>query len=656
MRSQQQQYGLAGTKKSVRGYVLPFVIFMLFAAVMGLWVATQHMAYTVRWNSALGANLLTIDGIKIYAPWKIFIWRNYASQIMVENSTRAGIVSFAVPMIACLLILLQRTKKPGAISDLHGSARWATLEEIRAMSLMDGVGVFIGGFLEKSKNMIHYLRHNGPEHIMGFAPTRSGKGVGPILMTLLSWLGSLVCIDIKGENWALTSAFRKYILGQKVFRFDPADASGKGARYNPLCEIRLDSLKALSDIQNMATAIVDPDGKGLEDYWAKAGFAFTAGALAHVAVTVRASQDRIANLNDLAMCMANEDGDITDFLDAMIETDHAALIKNLFPAMPDEHGCDLHRFISSSGQEMKNKSDNERSGVLGTAVSNLSLYRDSVVTMNISESDFTVDDLMMQEQASSLYLVVAPTNIERMKPLMRLIVALIMDRRTEKMDFADGRAIAGYKHRLLMLLDEFPALGRLQVIEKSIAFCAGYGIKLMLIVQDIVQLNAKYGKDNALMGNCHIRFAYAPNTIETANYLSEMTGKTTVIQDKASISGGFGTKKSTSKSVQETARALLTPDECMRLPGLKKNSKGEATEPGDLLLFIAGQRPIYGKQLLYFKDKVFLDRAKMDAPEYSDSFYRVREHESSQKYEQNRKTAPVVPPQAAAKFENFLEE
>lgn len=655
MRSQQQQYGLAGTKKSVRGYVLPFVIFMLFAAVMGLWVATQHMAYTVRWNSALGANLLTIDGIKIYAPWKIFIWRNYASQIMVENSTRAGIVSFAVPMIACLLILLQRTKKPGAISDLHGSARWATLEEIRNMGLMNGMGVFIGGFLEKSKNMIHYLRHNGPEHILGFAPTRSGKGVGPILMTLLSWLHSMVVFDIKGENWALTSAFRKYILGQKVFRFDPADPSDNGAHYNPFIEIRLASPKAIPDIQNIATILVDPEGKGLNDYWSEAAFAFMSGALAHVVVTSQANGRR-ASLNDLALAMANEDGDISELFESMIETDHAAIIKQLYPEMPDHHGHSIHQFISSSGREMLNKSDNERSGVIGSTVSKLSLYRDPVVALNTADSDFTIDDLMTQEQAASLYLVVSPADQGRMTPLMRLIVSLIISRRTEKMDFADGRSVAGYKHKLLMLLDEFTALGRLQVIEKSIAFCAGYGITLMIIVQDLVQLNAVYGKDNALMGNCHIRFAYAPNTIETANYLSEMTGKTTVIQDKASISGGFGTKKSTSKSVQETARALLTPDECMRLPGLKKNSKGEATEPGDLLLFIAGQRPIYGKQLLYFKDKVFLDRAKMAAPEYSDSFYRVREHESSQKYEQNRKTAPVVPPQASVKFENFLEE
>lgn len=640
-----KQYGLAEQKKKSRkltGLLICVGLMALLASV----AATQFIAHAAGYGPALGRPLGVLDGITFYAPWSVYKWLPLLAPDLKINALKVLFITFIAPFAAFFLLSLK--KKPKGIADLHGSARWATLDEIREMGLLEGVGVYIGGFFEKSKKMIHYLCHNGPEHIMGFAPTRSGKGVGPILMTLLSWCGSLLCLDIKGENWALSSGFRKFVLGQKTLRFDPADASCKGARFNPLREIRLDTYKAIPDIQNIAQQLIDPDGKGLENYWAEAGFAFMAGALAHVMV-VRAGQGRSATLPDLAYALASEDGDISEFLDAMIETDHAAIIRGLYPDMPEQHGVDLHQFAASAGRDMKNKSDNERSGVLGTTISKLPLYRDPVVAQNISESDFSIDELMNGERPVSLYLVVSPADQARMKPLMRLIVSLIMSRRTEKMDFKDGRSVAGYKHRLLMLLDEFTSLGRLSSIEHAISYCAGYGIKLMIIIQDIVQLNEKYGKDNALMGNCHIRFAYAPNTIETAKLLSDLTGKTTILQNKESVSGSGG-KQSKSKSLQETARPLLTPDETMRLPGLQKASDGSVTAPGDMLIFVAGQNPIYGKQILYFKDPVFSERAKIAPPEFSDR--------------NDRQAGQETEPQAAAlaarhiqhgTFEDFLQ-
>ena len=608
-----KQYGLAEKKKK-SGQLVWIMLGVVLTALLASAAATQFIASATGYSAALGKSLGVLDGITIYAPWAVYKWLPHLAPALKENALKVLFITFIAPFAAGFVLSMK--KKQRGIADLHGSARWATLEEIKDMGLLDGAGVYIGGFFEKSKKMIHYLCHNGPEHILGFAPTRSGKGVGPILMTLLSWLGSLVCLDIKGENWALSSGFRKFVLRQKTLRFDPADASGKGARFNPLQEIRLDSYKAIPDIQNIAQTLIDPDGKGLENYWAEAGFAFMAGAIAHV-MTIQAGQGRCATLPELAYALASEDGDISEFLDAMIETDHAEIIQRLYPDMPEQHGRDIHQFAASAGRDMKNKSDNERSGVLGTTISKLPLYRDPVVGMNISESDFTIDELMNGERPVSLYLVVSPADQARMQPLMCLIVSLIMSRRTEKMDFKDGRSVAGYKHRLLMLLDEFTSLGKLNAIEHAISYCAGYGIKLMLIVQDIPQLIAKYGKDNALMGNCHIRFAYAPNTIETAKLLSDLTGKTTILQDKESVNGSGG-KKNKSKSLQETARPLLTPDETMRLPGLVKSSKGEVTAPGDMLIFVAGQNPIYGKQILYFKDPVFSERAKIAPPEFSD--------------------------------------
>ena len=160
------------------------------------------------------------------------------------------------------------------------------------------------------------------------------------------------------------------------------------------------------------------------------------------------------------------------------------------------------------------------------------------------------------------------------------------------------------------------------------------------------------------MANCHVRIAYAPNTIETAKTLSDMTGKTTVVEEKVSLSGSrSGHMKNASVNMTETARPLLTPDECMRLPGPEKDSQGKVIKPGDMLIFTAGQSPIYGRQILYFFDPVFSSRAKMPVPGLnalyqsgiSDSLYQPRPKEwyaalpsASAKVEESTEAAPAA--------------
>ena len=226
---------------------------------------------------------------------------------------------------------------------------------------------------------------------------------------------------------------------------------------------------------------------------------------------------------------------------------------------------------------------------------------------------------MNRETPLDLYLVVPPSGIDRVRPLMRLIVDLIIRRVCSDMRFENGTSVAGYKHRLLLMLDEFTSLGKLPIMEKAIAYIAGYGGKMYIIVQDTKQLNAVYGKENALMANCHVRIAYAPNDPETADLLSKMTGKTTVVEEKSSISISKGSR-SRSINVSETERALLTPDECMRLPGAKKDAQGKVTEPGHMLIFTAGQPCIYGMQILYFKDPTFSKRSNVSAPGVSSAY------------------------------------
>jgi type IV secretion system protein VirD4 len=605
------KYGLGARKKSwaLWGYAL----FFLGVVLCSLSVVTQATAQAALYHPALGKPFYRL----YYWPWQVLVWWYTlpSSHPYISPQIVKGQMTFVLPQVAVIGFWLLFVVKPRGKDDLHGSARWAGEKDVKAAGLFDGKGVYVGAF--DCAGQRRYLRHNGPEHLMAFAPTRSGKGVGLVLPTLLSWPESTIVLDIKGENWALTSGWRKK-EGQNVFKFDPTDISGTSARFNPLEEIRIDGPRAIPDTQNVANMIVDSRGKGLKDYWNKAAFSFLGGALLHCLVMTRQRHGRCATLHDLSLMMADPDCYMSQLFDEMIETDHVAILQGLF-SMNEEDAVAIREFVQSAAREMQNKAANELSGVVSTAVSNLALYRDPVVAKATAHSDFSIHDLMFHEKPVSLYLVVRPSDIDRLQPLIRLIINTILRKLTEDMQFADGRSVAGYKHRLLLMLDEFTSLGRLEIFERALAFMAGYGIKSYIIVQDLAQLQAAYGKEESIMSNCHLRMAFAPNKLETAKVLSGMTGQTTVVHKRTSISGNrAGHLGRANVSIQETARPLLTPDECMRLPGAIKDSRGRIKGAGDMLIFPAGFPPILGKQILYFQDPTFGKRARISAPEGSD--------------------------------------
>jgi type IV secretion system protein VirD4 len=167
-----------------------------------------------------------------------------------------------------------------------------------------------------------------------------------------------------------------------------------------------------------------------------------------------------------------------------------------------------------------------------------------------------------------------------------------------------------------MMLDEFPSYGKLEVFQEALAYIAGYGIKAYLICQDIAQLWGAYGRDESILSNCHIRVAYAPNKIETAEWLSKMAGTTTIVKEDITASGArhSAVLANVSKTYHQIARPLMTADEVMRLRAPVKDAAGGITEPGDMLIFAAGHAPILGTQSLYFRDPVFAARARLPAP------------------------------------------
>jgi type IV secretion system protein VirD4 len=251
-------------------------IVIVFAIVLAtMWAATQWVAWKLGYQPQLGHPWFElISGVPIYFPPAFFWWwyayDAYAPQVFVEGAyvaSSGGLISIAVAV--AMSVWRAREAKTAAT---YGSARWATLTEIRAAGLTAPDGVVLGRLARD------YLRHDGPEHVLCFAPTRSGKGVGLVVPTLLTWPGSCIVHDIKGENWNLTSGFRA--RHGRVLLFDPTNA--KSAAYNPLLEVRRGEWE-VRDVQNVADVLVDPEGS-LErrNHWEKTSHALLVGAILHV--------------------------------------------------------------------------------------------------------------------------------------------------------------------------------------------------------------------------------------------------------------------------------------------------------------------------------------------------------------------------------------
>jgi len=251
------------------------VILAVLSVLAGFVSSTQYLAHILQYQTLLGTNL---NGI--YEPFAIVRWSykwHAHMPTIFDKAYGLGVFIAACGLFATAITKFMLLNSSKANSSLHGSAKFATEQDIKAelelipstanIKQKTGEGVYVGGFTNK-KGQTYYLRDNGAAHVLTFAPTRSGKGIGLVVPTLLSWTKSTVITDLKGELWALTAGFRQQHLKNKVLRFEPAISKGC-AKWNPLAEIRIGTDAEVGDVQNIATLIVDPDGKGLNDHWKK---------------------------------------------------------------------------------------------------------------------------------------------------------------------------------------------------------------------------------------------------------------------------------------------------------------------------------------------------------------------------------------------------
>jgi len=579
-----------------------FICFLILSII-----ATQFLAYKFNYSPALGETMAY--GLYFPFAWITWSFKYYNFYPDLFNKLFA-LMAFgaAISFLMFAVIRLTFLRKGKPIEDLHGSAHWANLEEIKQMGILgNNKGVYIGGY--KLDKVVEYLRHSGPEHVIVFAPTRSGKGVCIIVPTLLSWAYSVIVADVKRELYNLTAAWRKKYANNVILKFDPTCTDGSATRFNILEEIGYRTIYEIKDAQNIAINIVykgetppsDPK-LGSTSYFKSEAASFLAAFILFVYYQRQSEGKATPGLSDLYKFLNNPENSIDLLLEDMSECDF------------EDIDINTKEFISSAAGSMKNKASAELSGVRGTTSEVLNLYADPIVAKNTSKSDFKIDDLMNHDKPVSLYLVLPAGDKDRLKPLFNLIINQILRKLTDKeLKFKDGQQVASYKHRLLFLGDELPIFGKISTIEENLAYAAGYGIKFLLSIQDLKQLYGAYGRDESIISNCNVRIAFAPNQLETAKALSEMSGTTTIVKKQITVSGKRTSVVlgNVSEIYQEVQRPLMTPDECMRIKPAKKDKKGNILEAGDMVIFISGNAPIYGRQILYFQDEAFLQRTKL---------------------------------------------
>lgn len=472
---------------------------------------------------------------------------------------------------------------------------WADKAEIQRAGLLPGDGdavdnqhtCFVGGWLDPATNEQVDLRHSGPEHIIVHATDRWDRGASLIVPTLLSWRGSAVMYDIKGGmSYAQTAGWRESV-GQRVLRFSPTDAE-RSCHFNPLAEVRVGTAHEMSDVQIIASTIVDPDGKGINDRWRKTGLLVITAAILHV---LYSPDFKLKTLSALVSLLSSPgiDPEIgVDQIFAMMGCEHDPEGKL---GWTDDGGkpTRTHPAITRLGREMAGQADDVKLGVISALISFMAIYCDPQVAETTARSDFSITDLVNADQPASLYIVAPPYEADRLKPLFRLIMSQIVWRLTDQ---TEGCGVTKPKHQLLLMVDDFPTLGRLAVLEDLMDSLADHGIKAYLTCHGINQLRRAYTQDESITSSCHVRIYAAP--------------------------WPWGAEAA--RLSDELGRGLLTSDDVSRLLWSGSDETGVSVTPGEMMIITSPDHaPVLGSQVLYHMNPIFSRHALMTAPDVGDT-------------------------------------
>ena len=726
-------------------FIVISLMTLLIAYVLGNWATTQLVADALSYHELLPGRLYG----HIFYPFAIDLWRSDAALYDAIQNTIRSYFYIAWLIYGLGIFICYQIYRGMMRMSSHGTAAFAKASDIQKAGLAaKETGFVVGRNPFNDKIMLH----DGPEHVLLVAPTRSGKGVCNMVPTGICWKHSIFLFDPKGELWTFTAGWRKKHMGQKVMKFEPLCKDGSSAKWNPFAEIDFQSFEELADVSTISEMMVKTgEGSGNKDpFWENSAVALINGIILHLlykhhqekrllpcpsdVMTFLSSPSMSTEklfasmkiyphiskeefLEEVEEVIKDEKGSpilddkgkqqtktkrcknplkeiygeyIEDFRpfakalpafkkavqenEAQARRYEEALSKGTVDAAPPQSNLELlrntireiemnpneserrilnfsapdisaaadkkginkliqdhiekegpwylllvHPKVAEAATNMYNGADQTAASIMQTAQTAMAVYQDPLIRNNTSVSDFALRDLLDPSQAVSLYLVLQPNDIDKLRPVLRLFINTMLAKLVRDMEFARKQDAGDSpqkekqpkKQRLLLMLDEFPQLGKLESIEKTLAICAGYGVKVCVVAQSMGQLNKIYTKDNAIPGNCHVQIYFTP-TLEdgggTAKTLSDTLGEKTIHSYSRSSSGKMFEG---STSTSNMARKLMTPDEVRRMPADRE------------LVFVAGARPIYGKKIRYYEEPYFMERV-MDPPLFSDTATQIQ--------------------------------
>ncbi len=536
--------------------------------------------------------------IQRYLIWLEYWW-NYHTQpgFNQEYMYKTIIPPASGAFVSLALLYMMRAPltdfRPFKMKEsVHGDAHWATEAEIQKAKLRARRGMLIG-----RTGLNNYLIVDDFQHVLLFAPTGSGKGVGFVIPNLLFWDQSVVCHDIKMENHQITSGYRKR-MGQEVYLWNPADPDGISHCYNPLDWISEKPGQMVDDVQKICNLIL-PE----QEFWQNEARSLLLGVILYLV----AVPEKINSFGEVVRTMRSDD-----------------VVYNLAVVL-DTIGKRIHPVAYMNIAAFLQKADKERSGVISTLNSGLELWANPLIDATTARSDF--DMQLLKKRKMSVFCGVTPDNLKRLEPLLKVFYQQATDFMTRNMPRKDE------PYGVMFMMDEFPSLGEMPQFQVGIAYFRGYRVKLFLIVQDTQQLKGIYEEAgmNSFLSNCYYRITFAANNVETANLISQLIGNKTVQQTSHNkpkfMDMNPGARTTNTSEVQ---RALLLPQEVITLPR------------DEQIILIESFAPIRTKKIFYYQDKMFTRRLLPPVPIPQQEPYDPRKRKAAETPEK-----PVETPEAA---------
>jgi type IV secretion system protein VirD4 len=515
----------------------------LLAFLLGQWIATEFAAYHFLNQGVTIPDIhLFLFGLPLYAPWRwpfweVHYWRYLfygpaPFRLALSWPPAIGIMSLILsPIVPNILFKLKLRKLAANQDEIHGSSHWATFEEREEAGLHDATagGILIGAVRNEEKRTLTYLYDNSDRHILICAPTGTGKSASVAIPIGLTYPHSIIKLDLKEELWKHTAGFRQQKLGQQCLRWRPTQREGC-SRINPLQFVRMGTDHELADVTLIAEAIVSADESSLDSkHWDTTATNAVAGLLLHECWRARQEGEK-PSLRRVGRMLSPTKGTVLDTLENVRKFTHDPAGVH---GWKDENGnlTKTHPLVAEKMAAALQRDPKEGLSVLSNAEKCFDIFKDPLVDYATSDSDFQIMDLVDGDSPVSLYLCVPPNQMERLAGVIRMVFLTIMNQLTEEQK--------RHKHELLVLLDEFPQLGKMKLMKKLPVYIRGYGVRLVIVVQDMGQIRDLYGPNSSIIKNCQtiIGFTPSPTDTETAKTLSEAIGSFTVQHLSYHVSG-----------------------------------------------------------------------------------------------------------------------